>query len=69
MITVFGILPEGRPQLCWSNGIINDLIDLNIRKELAEDGQNGKEQLCQEKCICKECKPSEVEKHYKQWIR
>ena len=32
-----GILPRGRPQLCWSDVIIKDLKDLNISKKLADE--------------------------------
>ena len=65
-----GILTQRGPQLRWSDVVIKDLKDLNIRKELADtNGQNGKEQLCQEKYNCEECDPPEVGKHYKRWVR
>ena len=62
-------LPRGRPQLRWSDDITKKLKDLIIRKELADKRVEWQRAIMPKKIHCKEYDPSEVDKHYKRWVR
>ena len=57
-----GILPRGRPQLCWSDPITKDLKDFNVRKELAHEREEWQRAIILRKIQLQRVQPIKREK-------